>query len=142
VTPADQAKLTISGLTGNKYFVYFTFAQLAGSTVLSDSQISPVLEKVAELLVAGRPSTNLCICSGLYRDQTCTCISGYYDAFLPLTQSQDCIPCDYQCSTCVTASRCISCPKNTNRKYDATNETCLCVDPYFDNGDALCDVCD
>ena len=45
------------------------------------------MDKVCDVILEARPSIDSCICTGLYRDRNCKCIEGYYDPFLPLTQS-------------------------------------------------------
>jgi len=65
-------------------------------------------------------------------------MNGYYNISTPA-----CAECHYSCLTCVTASTtCLSCPGGSNRyNYSGLNNTCPCVNGFFDNGITICEAC-
>ena len=72
-----------------------------------------------------------------------TCLTGFYGE--TANNSQFCLACSLYCLTCngPSTSYCITCNPSQNRIIlnNATSNSCICMDGYFDNSTVLCVQC-
>lgn len=72
--------------------------------------------------------------------QSCICFSGYYQ------NNNTCLPCIKGCLACSNGNNCNTCDSVGNWVKNSTDNTCICVDRFFEstagNGSKLCKSCD
>lgn len=61
-------------------------------------------------------------------NNTCMCISGYYDSGVSI-----CASCNYTCSTCALSTSCTSCNITKGRVPDASVTYCACTTGMYDD---------
>jgi hypothetical protein len=79
--------------------------------------------------------------SGYFMNSSMLCSKECPPRFYPSQQTYSCQNCPYDCLTCDSSGKCLSCDPNDNRVLFPNVSRCLAMPTFYDNKTTMCRPC-